>query len=118
MRRIVAILAGLILAAQGTAGWAASAQSESTGEQIGYGVGSVVGSAMYFPFKASFCILGGIGSGFALVFAGPKTAEKTVSTACRGTWAITPDVVKGKETVRFLGDAPPAAPAPEPRPQR
>jgi hypothetical protein len=36
-----------------------------------------------------------------------------VSTTCRGTWAITPDVVKGNESVHFVGDAP--APASQAR---
>jgi hypothetical protein len=105
MKRIVAMLLGVLLLFQGVA-WAGSDSQESTGAKVGYGVGSVVGSAVYFPFKASFCILGGIGSGFALLFAGPNTAERVINTSCRGTWAITPDVVKGNESVHFVGDAP------------
>jgi hypothetical protein len=105
MKRIVAMQLGVLLIFQ-SAAWAASDSQESTGEKVGYGVGSVVGSAVYFPFKASFCILGGIGSGFALLFAGPNTAERVVNKSCRGTWAITPDVVKGNESVHFVGDAP------------
>ncbi len=112
MKRIVAMLLGVVLVFQGVA-WAESNSQESTGAKVGYGVGSVVGSAVYLPFKASFCILGGIGSGFALLFAGPNTAERVVSTTCRGTWAITPDVVKGNESVHFVGDAP--APASQAR---
>jgi len=42
-------------------------------------------------------------SGFTLPFAGPQTAEKVVSSACGGTWAITPDALKGRERVRFVG---------------
>jgi len=104
MKRIAAILLGLALVGQSTASFAEGNTPESTGTQIGAGVGSVVGSAVYFPFKASFCILGGVSSGFALVFAGSKAAEKVVGTTCRGTWAITPNVVKGKETVHFTGN--------------
>lgn len=63
----------------------------------------MVGSVVYSPVKASFCILGGVSSGFALVFAGTKAAEQVVGTTCRGTWAITPNVVKGKATVHFAG---------------
>ncbi len=106
MRRMLAILLGLLLLLQTTVSWAASSSEESTVAQIGYGTGSVVGSAVYFPFKAAFCILGGIGSGFTLVFAGPQTANKVVSASCRGTWAITPDAVRGKERVKFVGDVP------------
>ena len=113
MKRIVAIALGLVLLAQSTGSWAESGSEESTLAQIGYGTGSVVGSAVYFPFKAAFCILGGIGSGFTLIFAGPETADEVVSTTCRGTWAITPNVVRGKEPVKFVGDAPRPAPTTE-----
>ena len=103
MKRIAAALLALALIGQSTASFAVGGSQESTGEQIGAGVGSVVGSAVYFPFKASFCILGGVSSGFALLFAGARAAEKVAGTTCRGTWAITPNVVKGKETVHFAG---------------
>src|SRR5262245_50430440 len=83
--------------------WAGSDERQSTPEQIGAGVGSVVGSAVYFPFKASFCILGGIASGVTLLADGPQSANKVASAACRGTWAITPDIVKGQTPVDFVG---------------
>ena len=106
MKRSAAILLGLALMGQSTASFAQGDSQDSTGVQIGAGVGSVVGSAVYFPFKASFCILGGVTSGFTLVFAGARAAERVAGTACRGTWAITPNVVKGKETVHFAGRTP------------
>lgn len=111
MRQVVALVLGLVLFGQSAVGWAESGSQESTLGQIGYGTGSVVGSAVYFPFKASFCILGGITSGFTLIFGGREMAKKVASRACRGSWAITPDVVKGKERVQFVGDvaAPEAA---------
>jgi hypothetical protein len=108
MKHIVAMLLALTLLAQSTRGWAQSNSQEGTASQVGAGVGSVVGSAVYFPFKAVFCILGGIGSGFTLLAAGPETANKVVSASCRGTWAITPDIVKGKEAVHFVGEPPPS----------
>jgi len=106
MKRIAALLLGLALVGQSTESFAEGNAQESTGTQIGAGVGSVVGSAVYFPFKASFCILGGVSSGFAYLFSGTKAAETVAGTTCRGTWAITPNVVKGKETVHFTGKTP------------
>jgi hypothetical protein len=104
MHRIAAIaLALILLMTQSTISWADSGSNESTGAQIAYGTGSVLGSAVYFPFKASLCILGGIGSGFAYVLAGPETAQRTAHASCRGTWAITPDIVKGEQPVHFVG---------------
>jgi hypothetical protein len=107
MKQTMVLVLGLaILLAHGTVSWAESNSRESTLGQMGYGTGSVLGSAVYFPFKASFCILGGIGSAFTLPFGGTKTAGKVATASCGGTWAITPDVVKGKERVRFFGGAP------------
>jgi hypothetical protein len=111
MKPIMAIILVLGLLAPSTASWAGSSAHESTPEQIGAGVGSVVGSAVYFPFKASFCILGGLASGVTLVADGPQSANKVASAACRGTWAITPDIVKGQTPVKFVGHPPAPAKA-------
>ena len=116
MKQIVAVGLGLLLVGQSSLGWAEPRSDESTLEQIGYGTGSVVGSAVYFPFKASFCIVGGIGSGLAFIFGSPESANKLASASCRGTWAISPDVVKGKEPVRFVGDPPKRDAATKPQP--
>jgi len=79
------------------------ATADSTAQEVAYGTGSVLTTLVYAPVKASFCILGGVTGGFTLPFAGPQTAEKVVSGACGGTWAITPDALKGRERVRFVG---------------
>jgi len=81
----------------------APASAESAAQDVAYGTGSVLTTLVYAPFKATFCILGGITSGFTLPFAGPQTAEKVATRACGGTWAITPDALKGKEPIRFVG---------------
>ena len=106
MKPMMAIVLTLALVVPSTASWADAGAHESTPAKIGSGVGSVVGSAVYFPFKAGFCILGGLGSGFTLITAGPQAANKVASASCRGTWAITPDIVKGKHPVKFVGDPP------------
>jgi hypothetical protein len=81
----------------------ASAAAESTSQEVAYGVGSVTTTLVYAPIKASFCILGAVTSGFTLPFGGPRTAEKVASAACGGTWAVTPDALKGRESIRFVG---------------
>jgi len=105
VKRILVLMLTLGFLALSTPSWAESATEESTLGQIGTGVGSVVGSAVYLPFKATFCILGGIGSGFTLLAAGSETANKVIDASCRGTWAITPEIVKGEEPVHFVGEA-------------
>ena len=76
---------------------------DSTSQEVAYGVGSVTSTLVYAPVKASFCILGAVTSGLTLPFGGPRTAEKVASAACGGTWAITPDALKGRDPIRFVG---------------
>lgn len=75
----------------------------STSQQVGYGAGSVLGTLVYSPVKASFCILGSVASGFT-AFASPPKAVKVAGASCGGTWMITPDVLKGRERVKFVGE--------------
>lgn len=90
----------VILAVAGLHGTAAA---DSTAEQVTYGAGSVLGTVVYASFKATFCILSGITSGFTFPFAGADTAGRVATAGCGGTWAITPDVLKGREPVKFVG---------------
>jgi hypothetical protein len=94
---------GIVIAALGAALLPPSAAADSTSQEVLYGVGSVTSTLVYAPVKASFCILGAVTSGFTLPFGGPRTAEKVATTACGGTWAITPDALRGKDPVRFVG---------------
>ncbi len=104
MKKIVALLIGLALLVSSEAGWAQPTSRESGGEQVVLGAGSVLGTLVYAPVKASFCILGAISSGFAFPIAGPRTAGNIAGSTCKGTWVITPSALKGKERVKFLGD--------------
>jgi hypothetical protein len=111
MKAMVASMLILMGVMYSTLSWGGSGAQESTPEQIGAGAGSVVGSAGYCPFKASFCILGGVASGVTLVADGPQSANQVASAACRGTWAIRPDIVKGQTPVKVVGDPPAPAEA-------
>jgi hypothetical protein len=77
--------------------------AESAASEAAYGAGSFFTTLLYTPVKTSFCILGGITSVFTLPFGGTDTAGEVATTACGGTWLITPDTLRGKEKVRFLG---------------
>ncbi len=103
MKHFIAMAVVAALLVTSSIGVAGASTADNTGVQVGTGVGSMVGSAVYFPFKASFCVLGGVSSGFALLFGGPKAAEKVADTTCGGTWVISPKVVEGKDTVHFTG---------------
>jgi hypothetical protein len=103
MKPMRALLLGFGLVSLTTVVPAHPAAAEPASQDVAYGTGSVLTTLVYAPVKASVCILGGITSGFTLPFAGPRTAEHVVTRACGGTWAITPDALRGKERVRFLG---------------
>ena len=92
-----------LIASLAVAGLSGTAAADSTAQDVAYGAGSVLGTTVYAPFKATFCILGGITSGFAFPFAGAETAGRVATAGCAGTWAITPSVLKGQEPVKFVG---------------
>jgi len=96
----------MVLMAQTTPGWAGSSSSSSTLGQAGYGAGSALGTIVYVPFKATFCILGGLGSAATAVVSRP-TAGKMATASCGGTWVISPGVLQGQERVHFVGESAP-----------
>jgi len=102
MNKVVALLVGVVLLGSSEAGWAQPKSQEGGAEQVAYGAGSVLGTLVYAPVKASFCILGAVSSGFAYPIAGPRTAGNIAGSTCKGTWVITPDNLKGKERVNFV----------------
>lgn len=113
MKGIMAVGIAILLIGYSAHSWAESepAGPHSTLRQVGTGVGSAIGTVVYFPFKTVFCIGGGLASGFTLIFAGSEQAGKVADTACRGTWTITPAAVAGEEPVHFVGN-PSAQPQP------
>ena len=103
MKRLIVIVMLSMLAGQ-TVAVGAEAASDNPVAQAGYGAGSVLGTLVYAPFKTTFCILGAIGSGVTLAAAGPDKAGRVAAASCGGTWVITPDVVKGRQEVHFVGN--------------
>lgn len=103
IRRLAALCLALALVGQATPSVGAENAREGAGTDAGARVGSVVGTAAYIPFKTSFCVLGGVGSGLAYIFAGGTAARKIAHQSCRGSWRITPGAVRGKEKVHFVG---------------
>ena len=103
MRTISTSIALVLVLAVVIATAPAPARADSTAQEVAYGVGSATTTLVYAPVKASFCILGAVTSGLTLPFGGPRTAGKVASTACGGTWVVTPAALKGREPVRFVG---------------
>jgi len=104
MRYIVALL--LVVAALAASSAPSWASSESTAVEVGSAAGSAFGTIIYAPFKAVFCALGGIGSGFTAIVS-PPTAGKVAMATCGGSWFLTPNIIQGREPLKFVGDTPP-----------
>lgn len=102
MRKLVLVLGACLLAVSPMIATDANA-TDSAANEAAYGAGSVFATSLYAPVKTGFCIAGALTSGLTLPFGGTQTAGKVASAACGGTWAITPDVLKRTEPVRFMG---------------
>jgi hypothetical protein len=107
MRYLCAVAIAVASMTSVTPAWAGSTSSHSTLSQAGYGAGSVLGTLVYAPFKATFCILGGLASAPTYVVS-QRTAGEMATASCGGTWVITPDVLRGDENVHFVGESAPA----------
>jgi|SRR2546425_12331513 hypothetical protein len=103
MRHIVALFLVVTLVGSSVPGWA---DSESTSVEIGSAAGSAFGTMIYAPVKATFCIFGGIGSGLTAIVS-PSTAGKVAMATCGGSWTVTPNMMRGRESPKFIGDTTP-----------
>ena len=103
MRYIVALFLVVTVVGSSAPGWA---DSESTFVQVGSAAGSAFGTMIYAPVKATFCILGGIGSGLTAIVS-PPTAGRVAMATCGGSWTVTPEMIRGRESPKFVGDTPP-----------
>ena len=106
MERIVVLLLGLTLLGPGGAAWAQSAPLVCGAKQVSYNVGSVLATLVYTPLKAGLCLVGGASSGFAFLSGGAEAQRAVASVSCKGTWVITPNVLRSKEPLEFIGDVP------------
>jgi hypothetical protein len=102
MHKILGCVLGMVLFTSTILAVHAEA-ADSAAQEAGYGAGSVASTLLYAPLKTGFCIAGAVTSGLTLPFGGTQTAGKIASAACGGTWTITPDALRGKEPVRFVG---------------
>ncbi|MEE9550776.1 MAG: hypothetical protein V3W08_10325 [Candidatus Binatia bacterium] len=77
-------------------------------QDFGWGVGSVLASALYSPFKLTYAGLGLITGGLGFILSGgrPDVANNIIYPAIQGDYVITPSHLKGEEPVIFLGPSP------------
>ena len=105
MHKILGCALGLLLFVATTLLPTHADAAQSASQDVAYGAGSVFTTLLYAPFKTSFCVVGAVTSALTLPFGGTQTAGKVATAACGGTWTITPDALRGKEPVRFVGDS-------------
>ena len=81
---------------------------QQAGQDFGWGVGSVLASVLYSPFKLTYAGLGLITGGLGFVLSGgrPDVANNIIYPAIQGDYVITPSHLKGEEPVIFLGPPP------------
>lgn len=106
---LLLMLVGAAVCASGTS-WAqgasptdAATQSSPSGPTILAGVGAVLGSLVYAPFKAFImCPVSAVASGvtYAATRGGTDTAEYVLRLGCTGTYFISPSMVQGQEAFR------------------
>ena len=90
------------------------AAEPSTGEDLGYGFGSVVASLFYSPLKITYAGLGLMTGGLGYLLSAGKAgvADKIIYPAVYGNYIITPSHLKGAQPLVFIGPPPPTDPIP------
>ncbi len=105
-KRVRALALACILAIAVAPG-VASAQ-ESKASEGGWGALSALCTLVYGPVKVTYAGLGLIFGGFAWGLSGGDGAvmEAVVTPAVRGDYVVTPGVLRGQETLEFIGRDP------------
>ena len=83
----------------------ASERSESGVNQLVTGAACFIVTPVYGAFKLAFAGVGAIVGGIAWIFSGgdSRASQKIWDTSLKGTYIITPDHLKGKKQVNFVG---------------
>jgi len=91
---------------------AAPAHAQSQAEDVGYGIGAGLSSLLYFPAKVVYAGLGTVVSGISYVLTGGdgEVARPIFESAVYGDYVVTPEVLRGREPLEFVGR--PSDPAP------
>jgi hypothetical protein len=86
-------------------GGVSPARAENTWSNFGMGVGAVLSSCLYSPAKLIYATVGAVTGGLAYVLTVGNTeiACNIWDPSVRGTYIITPNMLKGKEEVQFVG---------------
>src|SRR5262245_45168440 len=108
MKRIVAMVVGLAVACQVEALWAQGEPPSppSRSAQAALEVGGVVSTALYVPIKGLLCAMTFGTTPLLYVSSGKQAVKDVTGRACKGTWIITPEILKGDKPFEFVHDNP------------
>jgi len=101
------LLAGLLVVALATAFPLRTAQAaERYQDDFGWGMAAVGVNLFYTPAKLMYAGCGGIVGGVAYLLSGgePKAAHRVWSVAAGGTYIVTPAMLRGEESLLFMGE--------------
>ncbi len=108
-RRAGALLACLFVlgTGPGQAG-AEGASAQSAGAEAGFGILAGLCSLVYAPVKIIYAAGGSLVGGFAWLFSAGDNdvAWAVVSPAIRGDYVVTPGVLRGEDSLEFIGKDP------------
>jgi hypothetical protein len=78
-------------------------------EDAGMGTATVLANVVYMPVKLTYATLGGITGGFAYVLTGAnyQVAERVWTPSLGGNYVLSPDHLRGDQTIYFSGPTPP-----------
>ena len=82
-----------------TLAWSRPAAAESSYENAGWGVLTVLTNVVYMPAKVVYATLGGVTGGLALGLTGGdmQVAENVWTASLGGTYVITPRMLRGED---------------------
>lgn len=91
-----------------TAAPANQAAEPAVGEELGYGVGSVLANVVYMPAKITYAGLGLLtgGLGYVLTAGRADVANNIIYPSVKGNYVVTPSHLKGTDPLYFVGAAP------------
>jgi len=97
---------GVLLLGAAPSAWAGG--SEHVAAEGGLGMAAAISSLIYGPTKTVYALGGTVIAGCAWVFTGGDTrvASTVITRSVRGTYVITPETLKGRQELEFVGRAP------------
>ena len=107
-RRTFCALVGVL--SIGLAPGLAAAENENLGtsKEGGIGASAALASLVYSPTKLVFALGGLVSTGLAWMFSGgdSEVASTVLTRSVRGSYVITPAIIRGDEELEFIGRSP------------